>query len=159
MALYEGLKARDAQKMGKCYHPDATFEDPVFGKLTQKETKAMWEMLCGSAKDLSIEYSHIRCEDEEGSAKLIASYTFSPTGRPVVNKIRSKFTFKNGRILSQKDVFSLWRWTGQALGTKGWLFGWLPNFKGQLQQKVKEGLKQFMRASQDTGRFPRGRRG
>ena len=31
-----------------------------------------------------------------------------------------------GKIVRQEDKFSLWRWSSQALGTKGSLLGWTP---------------------------------
>ena len=142
--LYEGLKNLDSHQMNSCYHSQATFEDPVFGKLDAKETKAMWQMLCSRAKDFSLEIDKIECDSEKGKGSLVAKYTFSPTGRRVENHIESEFTFKNGKILEQRDHFSLWKWTRQAVGVSGWLFGWLPNFRSKKKKKVKRGLHQFM---------------
>jgi ketosteroid isomerase-like protein len=143
-SLYEGLKQLNASKMIACYHPQATFEDPVFGKLNRQELEAMWKLLLSRAQDFTLTYSDIHCDESQGSGKVTARYTFSATGRPVINEIHSQFTFKEGKIFSQKDHFSLWKWTRQAVGLSGWFFGWLPNYKTKLQKKIRLGLQRFM---------------
>ncbi len=50
--FYRAFDARDADTMNKLYAPDATFEDPAFGKLDGREVRAMWTMLTSQAKDL-----------------------------------------------------------------------------------------------------------
>ena len=43
-SFYEALGRRDAATMNACYAPDATFTDPVFGKLDYDGVAAMWRM-------------------------------------------------------------------------------------------------------------------
>ena len=40
----------------------------------------------------------------------VATYTFSATGRTVVNRIRARFDFRDGKIVRHVDSFDLWRW-------------------------------------------------
>ena len=58
--FYTAFQSLDAQKMGDCYHEEASFSDPVFRNLNANETKAMWSMLIERAKDsLKIEYHSV----------------------------------------------------------------------------------------------------
>src|SRR5436190_14392794 len=95
--FYTAFDQRDYATMNSCYSDDIVFFDPVFGLLKNGEAKAMWEMLCKNAKDLTITHSNIKHLDEEYSVcDWVASYTFSKTGRKVTNKIRANMRFANG---------------------------------------------------------------
>ena len=138
--FYEALKRLDYKTMEECYHPESTFEDPVFGELNHEETAAMWCMLCGRAEHFSLSYS----VDTPHSCHWKPSYTFSKTKRHVVNDITSQFEFKEGKIFRQKDAFNLWRWSRQALGTVGWLLGWFGPFQEKIREEARQGLLRFM---------------
>lgn len=142
--FYVALHNLDYETMQHCYHPEATFEDPVFGKLDADEVKAMWKMLCESAKDLSITIENISADQEKGASDVTARYLFSQTGRHVVNRIHGEFRFKQGKILEQRDRFDLWKWSRQALGMSGWLLGWAPFVKRGIRQKARSRLEKFM---------------
>jgi ketosteroid isomerase-like protein len=116
--LYGALNAKDGAAMADCYALDATFEDPAFGKLDAAGAGAMWRMLTARAGDLTVQVSEITADDEAGSARWIASYTFTQTGRPVVNDIRASFRFAGGRIVQHRDHFDWWRWARQALACR-----------------------------------------
>ena len=63
--LYQSFQNGDAAGMAACYHPEATFEDPAFGKLQGREVGQMWAMLLErGGDDLEITYSDIRAGDE-----------------------------------------------------------------------------------------------
>jgi ketosteroid isomerase-like protein len=110
--FYSSFAALDAESMAACYHDDATFEDPAFGKLNSEQAKSMWKMLLGSqkGKEFIVTYSDIEGSNNEGSAKWEAKYSFSKTGRSVHNKIQSsfkfKFKFKDGLIIKHVDDFN-----------------------------------------------------
>jgi ketosteroid isomerase-like protein len=142
--FYVALHNLDYESMQHCYHPEATFEDPVFGKLDAKEVKAMWKMLCLSARELSITIENISADQEMGACDVTASYLFSQTGRQVINRIHAEFHFKEGKIVEQRDRFDLWKWSRQALGMPGWLLGWAPFFKKGIRQKARSRLKKYM---------------
>ena len=87
--FYSAFQQKNAKGMIECYHQDLQFEDPAFGKLSYDETCGMWTMLCESAKDLSIEFSILKVEDQYVEVKWIAEYTFRKTGRFVHAVTRS----------------------------------------------------------------------
>ena len=113
--FYAAFDRRDGEAMAAMYAPDGHFRDPVFGDLTGAEAGAMWRMLTRTARDLKVELA----EHDDASAHWIATYTFSATGRPVVNDVRATFRFADGLIVDHVDEFSFWKWSRQALGTKG----------------------------------------
>jgi hypothetical protein len=132
--FYTSLQRGDWKGMLNCYLTEVFFYDPVFGNLEGDKVRAMWEMLVGRAEDLSLSFDQVRGADGYGSCYWTATYTFGPTGRRVINKGKAYFTFGEGRIAEHQDEFSLWRWSAQALGLKGMLFGgtWV------MQRKIRE---------------------
>jgi ketosteroid isomerase-like protein len=130
--FYAAFDRRDGEAMAACYAPDAQFRDPVFGQLDAAATGAMWRMLTSRATDLRVELVEHEADGDRGSARWTAHYTFTQTGRPVVNHVRAQFRFADGLIVEHIDRFSFYRWARQALGTKGTLLGWTP----QLQLRV-----------------------
>jgi len=129
--------------MAGCYAPEATFEDPAFGRLEAEDARAMWRMLVSRAVDLTVEVSEIEANDETGSARWIAHYTFTQTGRPVVNDIRASFRFADELIVEHRDRFDWWRWARQALGPPGLLLGWNPVFHNAVRKKARGTLAEF----------------
>ena len=80
----------------------------------------------GRAEDLRVELLEHDAGDEHGSAHWKATYTFTQTGRPVVNDVRATFRFSDGLIAEHVDEFGFHRWAKQALGPTGLLLGWTP---------------------------------
>jgi ketosteroid isomerase-like protein len=138
--FYAALNRRDAETMIACYHPKATFSDPVFPQLDATGVAAMWRMLCERGKDLSIEASDVSADATSGHAQWIATYTYSATGRRVVNRIDADFLFRDGLIQQHQDRFDLYRWLRQALGLKGVLLGWLPAVQRATQAQAAKAL-------------------
>lgn len=143
--FYTAFKHLDAEAMVSCYHSNIVFEDPAFGKLHGEHAKNMWRMLCKSqqGQDFTVNFSDIQFANNTGTANWVAVYTFSKTGRKVHNKIKAEFLFQDGKIIKHTDYFSLHKWAGQALGFKGFVFGWLPFFKTKLQAQTNQLLQQF----------------
>ena len=142
--LYESLGRRDAAGMVACYHPEVHFSDPVFD-LKGPQAGDMWRMLCANGRDLTVAFSHIEADDLTGRGHWDARYTFSATGRQVLNRIDSSFEFRDGLIVRQHDHFDFWRWSRQALGTPGWLLGWSGFLKKKVRTKAALGLALFTR--------------
>ena len=140
--FYAAFRARDANAMAACYHPDATFHDPVFD-VSGPEVADMWAMLCERGRDLTLDWRDVRADDREGFAHWEPRYTFSVTGRPVHNRIDSHFMFRDGKIAAQADSFSLWRWSGMALGPKGAALGWTPFVKNAIRAQARSGLARW----------------
>lgn len=141
--FYAALNAQDGAAMAACYSAGATFEDPAFGLLDAEDAGAMWRMLASRAGDLTIDVSEVQADDDAGSARWIAHYTFTQTGRKVVNDIRASFRFADGHITEHRDSFDWWRWARQALGPPGVLLGWNPLFHNAVRNKARSTLADF----------------
>jgi hypothetical protein len=142
--LYTAFQSHDGLAMAACYHPEATFSDPVFVDLKGKEVGAMWRMLCERGKDLSLVFQVLSAEGGRAKAHWEADYSFSKTGRKVHNVIDAEFELKDGLILHHQDHFSLWRWSRMALGPVGLFTGWMSLFQTKLRQEAKRGLLAYM---------------
>lgn len=105
--------------MSACYTEDVVFSDPAFGELRGRDAGDMWRMLTTRAKDFSLTFDSVRSDERSGGAHWVATYLFSQTGNTVVNDIQARFVFRDGKICEHHDNFDLWRWSRQALGTKG----------------------------------------
>jgi ketosteroid isomerase-like protein len=142
--LYAALDRRDGDAMAAAYRPDATFRDPAFGELHGPEVGAMWRMLCASATDLEVEARDVQVTGDTGRADWTATYTFSATGRPVVNRVHAEFRFVQGLIAEHRDTFSMWAWSRQALGPAAVLLGSNPIGRAVLQRKARGRLEEAM---------------
>ena len=100
----------------------------------------MWTMLCARGKDLRVEHSAVSADATSGRAHWDAYYTFSGTGRKVVNRIDARFEFKDGLIVRHVDQFSFYRWARQALGPVGLALGWTPLVRGKVQRQAAANL-------------------
>lgn len=145
--FYTCFQKGDSKGMTECYHDEIIFHDPAFGELRGEKAKKMWEMLLERSKgELKIEFSDVKTDDKKGSANWIAKYKFAQTGRNVVNVIHAEFEFKDGKIIKHTDHFSLWKWSRQALGWKGWLLGWTGFMRGKIHQQTNGLLRKYMGA-------------
>jgi ketosteroid isomerase-like protein len=143
--FYTAFSQKDYATMNACYADDIIFSDPVFLILKNEEVKAMWEMLCKNAKDFSLKFSNIELLDEEyATCKWTATYTFSKTGRKVVNNVKAFMKFQDGKIIEHSDGFRLSTWLAQAMGWKGVLFGWTGFMKRAVQKTARRNLNKFM---------------
>jgi ketosteroid isomerase-like protein len=142
--FYTAFQQKDWQTMQSCYHEEVTFSDPAFQNLKGKEAKAMWHMLAVSAKNFSLTFNQVKADDRKGCCHWEATYSFSRTGRKVLNKIDAYFEFKEGLILRHIDRFDFWKWTRMALGAPGILLGWSPLLQNKVRATALGGLKKFM---------------
>ena len=141
--FYRAFDARDAATMNALYVPDVTFSDPAFGTLRGDEVRAMWTMLTGQAEDLSVRASGVTADDRSGSAHWRAEYTFTATGRRVVNEIDATFRFRDGLVVEHRDRFSLWRWSRQALGPAAFVLGSNPLGQALVRRRARGQLAAF----------------
>jgi len=147
--FYTAFQKLDYQAMNSCYSDDIVFSDPAFGLLRGEEAKYMWEMLCTNAKDFLLTFSNIQLLDEEyATCNWVATYTFSKTGRKVVNNIKAFMKLKQGKIIEHSDAFKLSKWAAQALGFKGALLGWTGFMKRKIQQNARKNLVAFIEKRQ-----------
>ena len=146
--FYEAFDRRDGDRMAAAYAPDAHFSDPVFTDLNGDEPGAMWRMLTARADDLRVELLEHQADGDSGSARWKATYTFTQTGRPVVNDVRATFRFGgDGLIAEHRDEFGFHRWARQALGPTGLLLGWTPIVKSATRKRARASLGEFMAKS------------
>ena len=141
--FYAALARRDAEGMARCYHRDIFFTDPVFPRLHGEEAGDMWRMLLARANDLEATLDEASADAGGGRSRVTARYTFSRTGRRVVNRIEGLFAFRDGLIVRHFDHFSFWRWSAQALGPLGAAAGWLPPLKWKVRRDAEKGLRKF----------------
>jgi ketosteroid isomerase-like protein len=150
--LYDALDRHDGEAMAASYAKDAKFHDPAFGDLSGPEVGGMWRMLTSRAEDLDVELREHDADERVGHARWIARYTFTQTGRPVVNDVRAKFVFADGAISHHVDEFSYGRWARQALGPMGWAITIFPPLAGAVRKRARAALAEFMGGDQATDR-------
>jgi hypothetical protein len=142
--FYTAFSNADVETMCECYADTIKFRDPAFGLLKGKDVSLMWKMLIERSKgNIKIEFSNIEADAYIGTAQWIATYNFSKNNRPVVNVVQSQFHFQNGLIIKHIDEFDIWKWSKQALGLKGILFGWTGFLQNKIQEKALLSLKKY----------------
>ena len=142
--FYTAFANADTATMCECYDTTIQFRDPAFGLLKGNDVCQMWKMLIEKSKgNIKIELSDVKADEYIGSAKWIATYTFSKTNRKVVNSIRAQFQFKNGLIIKHTDDFDIWKWSKQAFGITGYLLGWTGFFQKKIQQQALLSLRKY----------------
>ncbi len=141
--FYEAFKNKDAESMVALYHEEVIFSDPAFGILHGNRAKNMWRMLIENGKDLEVNFEVISADEKKAKAHWQAKYTFSKTGRRVVNEVDAYFLFKDGLIIKHVDDFNRKEWAKQAMGLKGRLFGGTGFFRDQLYKNTKVLLDKF----------------
>ena len=142
--FYAAFARHDAEAMARCYHAEVFFTDPVFPALRGKDAGDMWRMLLSRAKDLEVTLDEASADEDGGRAKWTARYTFTKTGRPVVNRVDAMFAFRDGLIVRHFDSFSFWRWASQALGPMGKLLGWSLPIKWKVRKDAAAALEKFV---------------
>jgi len=145
--FYTAFQHKDYNTMNSCYSEDIVFFDPVFELLKGDEVRSMWQMLCTNAKDFSLTFNNIAALDNEYcTCDWIATYTFSKTGRKVVNRVRANMRILDGKIVEHSDAFSIHKWSTQALGLAGQLFGWNSFFQRKIKNKARKDLLSFIQS-------------
>jgi len=142
--FYTAFSERDGEAMAACYHPEATFSDPVFPGLKGREPGGMWRMLTSRADDLVIRFRDVSADDQQGTAHWDADYTFSATGRFVKNSIDAQFTVREGLIHTHVDDFDFWAWSRQALGMPGLFLGWSSFLQNKVRGQAGGQLQKFL---------------
>ena len=144
--FYTSFANADAASMIALYDDDVSFSDPVFGILKGEQAKSMWKMLVRPG--IVITFGGIKSKGNKVYANWQAEYVYTPTKRKVVNKIKAEFEFKNGKIITHVDKFSLWNWSSQALGMTGLLLGWTSTVKHKIKSMDNASLRSFMEKQQ-----------
>lgn len=146
--LYASFKNSDGEGMAACYHPEASFSDPVFPSLRGREVGDMWRFLCATKADpASRTFSNVEASDDglTGSAHWEAHYKFPLSGNPVHNVIEAKFTFRDGLIYEHRDSFDFYWWSRQAFGIQGLVLGWSAFFQARVQSAIRNRMDTYLR--------------
>ncbi|HSI05916.1 MAG: nuclear transport factor 2 family protein [Myxococcota bacterium] len=109
---YGALQRRDAAALNAAYADDATFEDPVFGKLDAAGARKMWSTLL-KGETLKMTFT-VTPTDDGGTVQWVADYVLGR--RPVHNEITSVVVLRDGKISRQRDTFDFSKWVRQAVG-------------------------------------------
>jgi ketosteroid isomerase-like protein len=142
--FYGAFARGDGAGMAACYAPGIHFRDPAFGDLEGANAGAMWRMLASTARDFRLELREHDSDATSGTAHWVAHYTFSQTGRPVVNDVHAAFRFADGLIVDHVDSFDFHRWAGQALGPRGRLLGGTSFLRKAVQERARARLAAFV---------------
>lgn len=152
--FYDAFALGDWHTMGLAYAQHATFSDPVFPLLGADEVRAMWQMLLARAQDFSLNYNVVAVNDDGARVIWVARYAFGSRARPVHNRVVTEMRFVAGRIVRQTDHFDFWRWSRQALGVPGWLFGWTPMLRSRVRAQAADSLRAFIAKQRALARAP-----
>lgn len=142
--FYGSFSNSDADGMIACYDDNITFKDPAFGELKGERAKAMWQMLLAKKTDAKIKYEILQVSKDSACVEWIANYTYGPEKRNVTNHVHAYFKIENNKITKHRDSFCIWKWSQQALGTSGYLFGWSALMKNKIQNKTNKLLNDYM---------------
>ncbi|RZJ78935.1 MAG: nuclear transport factor 2 family protein [Flavobacterium sp.] len=142
--FYTAFQQKNYKTMQDSYADNAVFNDAVFTNLDAKEVKAMWQMLISRGGDMTMTFGNIKEAGNKVTAYWEAHYTFTATGRKVVNKINAEFELENGKIVKHTDDFSFYKWAKQAFGAGGFLLGWTSAFKAKIGETAKKKLDEYI---------------
>jgi ketosteroid isomerase-like protein len=126
--LFTALNRHDHQAMADCYADDATFHDIAYDLREKRRIHDMWRMICEGESHIQVKIGNIDANDREGTAAIVDEYDFGRTkddpGKPVVNRITSRFVFRDGRVAKQVDDCDPRAWAEMAIGGPvGWIAG------------------------------------
>ncbi|MEM9544786.1 MAG: nuclear transport factor 2 family protein [Bacteroidota bacterium] len=142
--FYTAFQNKDYETMQNLYDDEAIFSDAAFQNLNALEVRAMWEMLIKRGKDLVLEYEVLEESEHFGKVRWVATYSFSKTGRKVVNVINARMKFIDGKIMEHYDDFDFYKWGRQAFGFTGSMIGWTSFFQNKVRSQARKQLLRFM---------------
>lgn len=142
--FYTAFQQKDYKTMQESYADSATFNDSVFRNLDAKQVRAMWQMLISGSKDMAMTFDNIKEHGNKITAYWEAHYTFTATGKKVINKINAEFEIEDGKIVKHTDSFDFYKWAKQAFGAGGFLLGWTNSFKEKVRQTAKKKLDEYL---------------
>lgn len=142
--FYTAFQQKDVKTMQNSYDDQAIFNDAVFINLDAQQVRAMWQMLLSRSEDMKLSFDKVKEDGDKVTAYWEAHYTFTATGKKVVNKIDAEFEIKDGKIIRHTDTFNFHKWARQAFGSGGLLLGWTNVFKEKVRQTAKKKLDDYM---------------
>jgi hypothetical protein len=144
---FDALARLDGEAMAACYHPAASFSDPVFPDLRGERVGWRWRMFARGAADMHLDYDIVFGDERKAQVEWELRYRFAGSARPVHNKGLSTLAFWDDRIVRQIDEFDFWRWSRSSVGLLGLLFGGLPPVRSMVQRRATEQLDRYIERS------------
>jgi ketosteroid isomerase-like protein len=142
--FYTAFQQKDYETMQHSYAENAVFNDAAFVNLNASEVRAMWQMLISRGADMKLSFGDIKEIGDTVTAYWEAHYTFTATGKKVVNKINAEFEIKDGKIIKHTDRFDFYTWAKQAFGFGGFILGWAKFFQEKVRQTARKKLDEYM---------------
>ncbi len=142
--FYTAFQKKDYKTMQNSYADNAVFNDSVFRNLDAQQARAMWQMLISRSGDMTLTFGNIKEDGNKLTAYWEAHYTFTATGRKVINKINAEFEIEDGKIVKHTDTFDFYKWAKQAFGAGGFLLGWTNSFKEKVRHTAKKKLDEYL---------------
>lgn len=142
--FYTAFQQKDIKTMQNSYDDQVIFNDAVFINLDAQQVRAMWQMLLSRSEDMKMTFGKVKENGDKVTASWEAHYTFTATGKKVINKIDAEFEIKDGKIIRHTDTFNFYKWARQAFGSGGLLLGWTNVFKEKVRQTAKKKLDDYM---------------
>src|SRR4029450_9001521 len=115
--LFTALDRHDHEAMAACYAKNASFRDITFKLDGRTRIHAMWHMICDG--DIKTTFKIDEVDDRTAFVTVVDDYTFMAKGRKVHNVIQSRFRFKDGSIVEQRDSCDSRKWASMAIGGGG----------------------------------------
>lgn len=141
--FYEHFQKRDGAGMAALYSDDAVFSDPAFPDLKGEQVGRMWRMLTSRGRDLELTFEPPVAEGPWQRVAWTARYTFSATGKKVVNHVVGRLRIVDGRIVEHRDEFDFAAWAAQAFGLVGRVLGGTGFFQRFVQGKGGKALADY----------------
>ncbi len=141
---FDALARLDADALAACYHPSASFSDPIFPDLRGERVPWRWRMLARGAADMHLDYVIVFGDERKAQVKWTAAYRFAGSGRRVRNEVVSTLALWDGAIVRQVDEFDFWRWSRSSLGFAGLLLGWFGPAQRLAQRRAAEQLDRYI---------------
>lgn len=142
--FYTCLQQSDSDGMLSCYSNDIVYYDPMYDLLRGHEVISMWELFLKSTKNFTLEYSNITdLGDNYYTCDWTASYIYSDTGKRVADIGKAHMKTENGFITEHSDARSLHKWSEQAIGITGKLFGWAGFFRRRIKNDARRALLKY----------------
>ncbi|RCG29418.1 nuclear transport factor 2 family protein [Sphaerisporangium album] len=147
--FFDAFTRGDSDAMGRCYHPQISFGDPLYPELEGRErVVGMWRLMIVRTRGVEVSARDIVAGEHTGAAHWTASYVLRENGRRVLNEVDAEFRFEDGLIVRHHDVFDFRRWCKMAFGVPaGVVLGWTPALRRGVRDHARGRLEEYLRST------------
>lgn len=133
---FDALARLDGEALAACYHPSASFTDPIFPDLRGAQVGWRWRLFAHGGSAMRVSYDILGGDERKARVRWRGQWRLAD-GREVANEVSSTFTFWDELIVRQIDEFDFWRWSRASLGVSGLLLGWCPPVRRLAQRRAR----------------------